>query len=82
MGRPGITVRLGSRGQRVAVVLRVEGSERLILGPVAAAALLGAAILWAAAAPPTVGGVSVAGCGLLAVGLRLVARLLASGPGA
>jgi hypothetical protein len=74
--RPGITVRLGSGGTGRAIVLRIEDSERLVLAPVASAALLGAAILCAADAPPTLAGLSVVGFVLLAVGLALLARLV------
>jgi hypothetical protein len=72
----GITLQLRAGRGRIAVVVRLECSDRLILSPVTAAALLGAAILCATDAPPTVGGVSVVGYGLLAGALLLVARLL------
>jgi hypothetical protein len=69
-------VRLGSGGTGRAIVLRIEDSERLVLAPVASAALLGAAILCAADVPPTLAGLSVVGFALLAVGLALLARLV------
>jgi hypothetical protein len=77
MRLPGVTLRLGHSGRRPALVIRVEGGERLALGPVTAAALLAAAILCAADAPPTLGGVSIVGYGLLAVALWLLVRLTA-----
>jgi hypothetical protein len=76
MRRPAITVRLGSGETGRAIVLRIESSERLALAPVTSAALFGAAILCAADAPPTLGGLSVVGYGLLAVALALLARLI------
>jgi len=75
---PGITLRLRAGRRRIAVVVRLEGSERVVLSPVTAAALLSAATLCATDAPPTLCGVSVLGYGLLAVALLLVARLLST----
>jgi hypothetical protein len=77
MRLPVITARLGATDGRRAIVLRIEGSERMVLGPVTAAMLLAGAILGAADAPPTLLGASVIGYGLLAVALVLLARLVA-----
>jgi hypothetical protein len=74
--RPAITLRLGSAARRRAVILRIETSERLALAPVASAALIAAALLCATKTPPIVGGVPVLGCGVLAVALALVARIV------
>jgi hypothetical protein len=62
--------------RRPAITLRVESSTRLTLAPVTAAALLSGAILCAAAVPPTVGGASLAGYGLLVTGVWLLRRLV------
>jgi hypothetical protein len=77
MRLPVITARLGAGAGRRAIVLRIEGSERMVLGPVTAAMLLAGAILCAADVPPTLLGVSVVGYGLLAVALVLLARIIA-----
>jgi hypothetical protein len=77
MRLPVITARLRAGDGRRAIVLRIEGSERMVLAPVTAATLLAGAILCAAAVPPTLLGVSVVGYGLLAVALVLLARLIA-----
>lgn len=57
------------------MTLRVDGGTRLTLAPVTAAALLSGAILCAADVPPTVGGASLAGYGLLGTGIWLLRRL-------
>ncbi len=62
--------------RRPAIALRVDGGTRLTLAPVTAAALLSGAILCAADVPPTVGGASLAGYGLLVTGIWLLRRLL------
>jgi hypothetical protein len=77
MRLPVITARLGAGDGRRAIVLRIEGSDRVVLGPVTAAMLLAGAILCAADVPPTLMGVSVVGYGLLAIALVLLARLVA-----
>jgi hypothetical protein len=64
--------------RRPAIVFRVDGGRRLTLAPVTSAALLSGAILCAADVPPTLGGSSIAGYGLLATGLWLLRRLLTS----
>jgi hypothetical protein len=61
-----------------AIVVRVDGGARLMLAPVISAALLSGAILCAAGVPPTVGGASVAGYGLLGAGIWLLRRLFAA----
>jgi hypothetical protein len=57
-------------------VLRIDGGERVVLTPVTVAALLSGSILCAADVPPTIAGASVAGYGLVAVGVWLLRRLL------
>jgi hypothetical protein len=61
--------------RRPAITLRVDGGTPLTLAPVSAAALLSGAILCAADVPPTVGGASLAGYGLLVTGIWLLRRL-------
>ena len=74
MRRPVLSVRLRGRGRGPAVVLRVHVTQRVALVPVASTALLGAAVLCASDTPPTVGGLSIVGVGVLA--LALVARIV------
>jgi hypothetical protein len=78
MRLPAITARLRAGDGRRAIVLRLEGSERMVMAPVTAAALLAGAILCAADAWPTLWGLSLVGYGLLAVALVLLARLVAA----
>jgi hypothetical protein len=61
-----------------AITLRLDGGRRLTLAHVTAAALLSGAILCAADVPPTVGGASLAGYGLLVTGIWLLRRLVAA----
>jgi hypothetical protein len=63
-------------GRRIVVVVRVELDERLTAGVVTAAALVAASIMWAAGAPPRLGGVPVLGAVMLAAGLTVSYRLM------
>jgi hypothetical protein len=75
VARPILSMR---RRRRLGIVLQVDGGRRLTLAPVTAAALLSGAILCAANVPPTVGGASIAGYGLLVTGIWLLRRLFAA----
>jgi hypothetical protein len=57
-------------------VFEIDGTDRAILAPVAAAAMLSGSILCAADVPPTIADASVAGYGLLAVAVWLLRRLV------
>lgn len=74
--RPALSVRLRGRDRGPAVVLRVHISERVALVAVASTALIAAAVLCASDTPPTVGGLSIVGVGVLALALALVARIV------
>lgn len=60
------------------IVLRIDGGRRLTLAPVTSASLLSGAVLCAAGVPPTLGGASIAGYGLLLTGIWLLRRLFAA----
>jgi hypothetical protein len=76
--RPPVTLRFRERTGRRAVVLRIDGGERVILAAITVAAMLSGSILCAADVPPTIAGLPVAGYGLLATGVWLLRRLLAA----
>jgi hypothetical protein len=75
--RPLLSLRLGPRGRR-AIVIRIDGGERVMLAPVTAAAMLSGSILCAADVPPTIAGLPVAGYALLATAVWLLKRLIAA----
>ena len=61
-----------------AIIFRIDGDTRLTLAPVTSASLLSGAILCAAGVPPTLGGASIAGYGLLLTGIWLLRRFFAA----
>ncbi len=76
--RPTVSLRVQRRDGRRAIVLHVDGGERVILGPVCAATMLSGAIMCAADVPPTIAGLPVAGYALLATAVWLLRRLVAA----